>query len=99
MSLRTYNSSFFDISKALSEAYRVLKNDGVVIISIANGFLCLENQRIIPGLIIPGTEFVDIYRGFDMIKNLYVELINKGFINIQFFPTVVELFISAKVKK
>ena len=99
VSLRTYNSSFFDIEKAISEAYRVLKKDGVIIISIANGFLCPENQYIIPGLIIPGTEFVDIYRGFDMIKKLSAELSKKGFENIQLFPTTVELFLSAKVKK
>lgn len=99
ISLRTYNSSFFNIEKALSEAYRVLKKDGVIIISIANGFLCPEDKYIIPGLIIPGTEFVDIYRGFDMIRNLSAELSKKGFKNIQFFPTNVELFISAEAKK
>ena len=99
VSLRTYNSSFFDIEKAISEAYRVLKDDGVIIISIANGFLCPEKQYIIPGLIIPGTEFVDIYRGFDMIKKISVELSKKGFKNIQIFPTNVELFLSAEVNK
>ena len=99
ISLRTYNSSFFDIEKAISEAYRVLKKDGVIIISIANGFLCPDDKYIIPGLIIPGTEFVDIYRGFDMIKNLSAELSKKGFKNIQFFPTNVELFLSAEAKK
>lgn len=99
ISLRTYNSSFFDIEKAISEAYRVLKDDGIIIISIANGFLCPKEQYIIPGLIIPGTEFVDIYRGFDMIRELSTELLNKGFKNIQIFPTNVELFLSAKAKK
>lgn len=68
VSLRTYNSSFFNVKQAISEAYRVLKNGGSIIISIANGFLCPEDQYIIPGLIIPGTEFIDIYRGFDMVK-------------------------------
>ena len=99
VSLRTYNSSFFDIEKAISEAYRVLKKDGVIIISIANGFLCLEEKYIIPGLIIPGTEIIDIYRGFDMIRNLSAELSKKGFKNIQFFPTNIELFLSAEAKK
>lgn len=99
VSLRTYNSSFFDMKKSISEAYRVLQKDGVVIISIANGFLCPENKYIIPGLIIPGTEFVDIYRGFDMIKELFADLLKNGFEDIHFFPTNVELFLSAKVKK
>lgn len=77
----------------------MLKNGGSIIISITNGFLCPENQYIIPGLIIPGTEFVDIYRGFDMIKKLSTELRNNCFEDIRFFPTNVELFLSAKVKK
>lgn len=99
ISLRTYNSSFFNVKQALSEAHRVLKKDGSIIISIANGFLCPEDQYIIPGLIIPGTEFVDIYRGFDMIKKLSTELYNNCFEDISFFPTKVELFLSAKAKK
>lgn len=99
ISLRTYNSSFFNVKQAISEAYRVLKKDGIIIISIANGFLCPENQYIIPGLIIPGTEFVDIYRGFDMIEKVSRELWNNSFEDIQFFPTKVELFLTAKAKK
>ena len=99
ISLRTYNSSFFNIKQAISEAFRVLKKDGIIIISIANGFLCPEDQYIIPGLIVPGTEFVDIYRGFDMIEKLSRELCNNSFKDIQFFTTKVELFITAKAKK
>lgn len=48
---------------------------------------------------IPGTEFVDIYRGFDMIKKLSTELRNNCFEDIRIFPTNVELFLSAKAKK
>lgn len=99
ISLRTYNSSFFNIEQAISEAYRVLKKDRIIIISVANGFLCPEDEYIIPGLIIPGTEFVDIYRGFDMIKKLSTELCKNCFEDIQFFPTKAELFLSAKAKK
>lgn len=99
ISLRTYNSSFFNVKQAISEAHRVLKKDGIIIISIANGFLSPENQYIIPGLLIPGTEFVDIYRGVDIIKKLSTELCNNGFEDIKFFPTKVELFLTAKAKK
>lgn len=45
VSLRTYNSSFFDIGSAVSEAYRVLKNDAKIVISIANGFLCPKKKH------------------------------------------------------
>jgi ubiquinone/menaquinone biosynthesis C-methylase UbiE len=94
VSLRTYNSSFFDIKKAILEAYRVLKPNSVIIISIANGFLCPEQNCIIPGLIIPGTEFVDIYRGMDTIKLMHTEFIKVGFNNIQVFPTNTEIYLS-----
>lgn len=95
VSLRTYNSSFFNLKKALLEARRVLKEGGVIIVSIANGFLCAKKNCTIPGLIIPGTEFVDIYRGIDTIKIIHTELDSAGFKNIQIFPTVTEIYISA----
>lgn len=44
VSLRTYNSSFFDIKEAISEAHRVLKTDAVIIISVANGFCVRRNM-------------------------------------------------------
>lgn len=95
VSLRTYNSSFFDIKEALLEAYRVLKYNGVIIISVANGFLYSEQNCIIPGLILPGTEFIDIYRGMDTTKQICTELIHAGFKNIQIFPTNTEIYLSA----
>ncbi len=95
VSLRTYNSSFFDITEAITEAHRVLKSNAVIIVSVANGFLNPEQHCIIPGLIIPGTEFVDIYRGMDTIKSIRTELIQAGFKNIQFFSTETEIFLSA----
>ena len=98
VSLRTYNSSFFDIKKAIFEAHRVLKQDAIIIVSIANGFLCPEYKYIIPGLIIPGTEFVDIYRGFNMIKEIAIEFAKERFRNIQIFPTNGEIYISAIAK-
>lgn len=95
VSLRTYNSSFFDIKKSLIEAYRVLKSNSTIIISIANGFLCSERRCIIPGLILPGTEFVDIYRGMDTTQLIQAEFINVGFERIRIFPTNTEIYLSA----
>lgn len=95
ISLRTYNSSFFDINHAISEAYRVLKKDAIIIISIANGFLCSGEKRIIPGLIVPGTDFVDIYRGIDTVKLLHKNFVQIGFKNIQIFPTKTEIYLTA----
>lgn len=95
ISLRTYNSSFFDIKEAISEAHRVLKPGGAIIVSVANGFLCSDRHCIIPGLITPGTEFVDIYRGMDTIKLIHTEFIKVGFKNIQVFATNTEIYLSA----
>lgn len=95
ISLRTYNSSFFDIKKALREARRVLKPHSVLIISVANGFLFPERQCIIPGLIVPRTNFIDIYRGMDMINLIQTECNELGFNNFYKLPTETEIFLSA----
>lgn len=95
VSLRTFNSSFFDIKRAISEAHRVLKPNAIIIVSVANGFLCSIQHCIIPGLIIPGTEFVDIYRGMDTVKLMQKEFLQAGFNNVQLFPTNTELYLSA----
>jgi len=95
VSLRTYNSSFFNIKGAIFEAHRILKPNAAIIISVANGFLYPEKHCIIPGLIIPRAEFVDIYRGMDTAKLIYTELLHTGFRDVQLFPTNTEIFVSA----
>lgn len=99
VSLRTYNSSFFDVKKSLSEAYRVLKDEGAIILSIANGFLNNKENNIISGLIIPGLEFIDIYRGIDMVRNLSKEFSNNNFKNIQIHTTKEEIYLTAIINK
>lgn len=98
ISLRTYNSSFFDTALALSEAYRILANNGTIILSVANGFRCVNNS-IIPGLIIPNAEFVDIYRGLNLAKALKDECEKIGFSSINIYPTITEIYIIGKVVK
>lgn len=99
ISLRTFNSSFFDVKNAIKEAYRLLKNSSVIIISISNGFLDTRNKRSIPGIIIPKLNFVDLYRGLDMIRYLSNILLDFNFKDIELTPTNGELYISAKVNK
>lgn len=99
VSLRTYNSSFFDIKQAIKEAYRVLKPNSVIIISISNGFLNLKNKKIISGLRIPKLNFVDLYRGLDMIKSLSTFLVKFNFVDIELTQTNGELYLSARVNK
>jgi len=64
ISLRTYQSTYFDRNAALREAYRVVRQGGIVLLSIANGFL--EQGSIIPGLLIPGTAVVNRNLGFQI---------------------------------
>lgn len=99
VSLRTYNSSFFNKIQAIQEAKRVLKPKGKIIISIANGFLDITQKRVIPGLIIPGTEYVDIYRGIETINKLKIILIKNDFININIIPTDSEIYLTADCEK
>ena len=98
ISLRTYNSSFFNFSNALKESERVLIIIHIFLISIANGFINY-NFEIIPGLIIPHTEFVNIYIGLDTIRKLADELSLLGFIDIKYLPTTEEIYLFAKLKK
>lgn len=96
ISLRTFNSSFFDIDKALKEAKRILKEKSGIIISIANGFLS-SDSTIIPGLIIPGTEFVDIYKCLDTIKKLINIMSKLGFENFKVMPSNEEIYLLARL--
>lgn len=95
VSLRTYNSSFFDTSAAASEAHRVMKPSAVIIVSVANGFLYTRRGCVVPGLIIPGTEFVDLYRGMDTANLIGAELGGAGFKDVRMFPTSTEIYLSA----
>lgn len=99
ISLRTYNSSFFDIKEAIKEAYRVLKDNSVAIISISNGFLNQNEHKMIPGIIIPKLGFVDLYRGIDIVRTLSEILEENNFKDIEITPTDGEIYISAKTNK
>jgi hypothetical protein len=91
VSLRTYNSSFFDTTAAIREAHRVLKPEASIIVCVANGFLCTQRRCIAPGLILPGTNFVDLYRGMDTARRVRAELGHAGFRNTRVMPSTTEI--------
>ncbi|UKZ02743.1 class I SAM-dependent methyltransferase (plasmid) [Streptomyces viridifaciens] len=95
VSLRTYNSSFFDTSAAAREAHRVMKPGAVIILSVANGFLYTRRGCVVPGLIIPGTEFVDLYRGMETADLIGADLECAGFKDVRMLPTSTEIYLSA----
>lgn len=92
VSLRTYQSSFFDITKSIREVYRVLKPYGVVILSIANAFVG-ENGELIPGLVVPNTQFVDKNRPFELTERIRRHLSLMGFTSIGIRSGVSEIYI------
>lgn len=88
ISLRTFQSSLFDIPAAIREAQRVLKSNGIIVISIANGFVDLEDGRkkIVRGLLIPGIpsvpgsrRIVDKTTPKRIADNVYQKLEELGF--------------------
>jgi len=95
ISLRVYQSSFFDINKAIEEAYRVLKPEGCIILSVANGFIG-ENNEIIPGLVIPGSRIVDRNRPYTIADCIRRKLTLLNFNNIGIETGYGEIFIYAR---
>ena len=92
ISLMTYQSTFFDINKALNEAYRVLKKDGIIILSIACGFMKEENIYI-SGSINPLSERIDRNRPFDLVNMIRKQLINYNYSSVGIRTTPSEIFI------
>lgn len=95
VSFRTYQSSFFDINKAIEEAYRVLKPEGSIVISIANGFVG-ESNVIVHGLVIPGTRIVDTDRPYILAERIRKKLSILHFVNIGIQTGYGEIFIYAR---
>jgi pyrimidine deaminase RibD-like protein/SAM-dependent methyltransferase len=73
VSLRTFQSSYFGVTRALQEAYRVVRQGGIVLISIANGFLT-EESGVVPGLVIPRSNVVSRDRPFEVAEKIRKKL-------------------------
>lgn len=69
LSFRTYQSSYFDVGKAVREAYRVTRPGGLVLISVANGYLG-EDSVLVPGLVWPNTARVDRDRPYVVVDDI-----------------------------
>jgi pyrimidine deaminase RibD-like protein/SAM-dependent methyltransferase len=91
ISLRTFQSTYFDRNAALREAYRVVRQGGIVLISVANGFL--EQGSIIPGLLIPGTAVVDRNLGFEIAGQIRTRMSLLRFEEIGLCTSLDEIYI------
>ncbi len=78
LSLRTYQSTYFNIYSSLKEAKRVLKKNGAIIISIACGYLNEEND-IVYGLFNPHNGLLEKER-----PTLFVEDVIKYLKELEF---------------
>lgn len=94
ISLMTYQSTYFDIDKALIEAHRVLKCNGIIILSIARGYL--EEGVFIEGILNPQSNYVDRNRPYDLVEIIRKKLISFGYTSLGINTTPSEIFIYAK---
>lgn len=91
ISLRTYQSTYFDRNAAIREAYRIVRQGGVVILSVANGFL--EQGSLIQGLLIPGTSVVDRNLGFHIANQIRSRMALLNFEEIGMCTSLDEIYI------
>lgn len=99
VSLRTFQSSLFDVSAALNEARRVLKAKGKILVSIADGFLDCENgqMKIVRGLLMPGSHTaVDKNAGTEIAEGVASKMVKVGFRNVTTERSDTDIYILAE---
>ena len=94
ISLRTYQSTYFDIRGALREAKRVLKSNGVIILSVACGYIN-KNKEFIYGLFNPHSGFLDKDRPDLFLNTIKNELEQSNFKVVGIKKIPAEIFIYA----
>lgn len=97
VSLRTYQSAFFDIHASVSEAYRVLTPKGVVVISIANAYI--DGERFIKGLLPRGSKQVDHDLAHNIIQTVRRQLNNFDFEDVGVITGKAEEYVFARKQR
>ena len=95
VSLRTYQSTYFDRRSAIRSAWRVLKPGGAVVISIASAFLDWRHE-LLPGLLISGTTKIDPHLPFEIADEVRRGMVGTGFTDIHIVTTDTELLVAGR---
>ena len=95
ISTRVYQSTYFNIEKALYEATRVLKYRGLLILSISNGFLDAEDGSYIRGLLNADGLTIDNNKPKRYIERIEDKLKTLNYKKITIDECKSEIYISA----
>ncbi len=102
VSLRTYMSRLFDVTRALEEAVRVLRPDGGIVLSIANGYVVDEQGRsrqLVRGLTISGGDAVDTERPHVIASQIRRQLWDFGFENVGYLSSSTDVYVWGRAPK
>lgn len=99
LSLRTYQSSLFDVEGAVRQAYRVMKPGAGLVISIPNGFVERRGETIevIRGLLVPNSDrLMDPERPRQIALRITGALSRLGFEEIGIMERKVDTYIRGR---
>lgn len=80
VSLRTYQSAFFDIQESIRQAYRTMAPGGIFIVSISNAYV--EGNIFVKGILPHGSKVVDLNYGPDLANKIRHSLTKHNFEDI-----------------
>lgn len=96
LSLRTFQSSLFDMPSAVRQAHRVLRSGGGFLVSLPSGYVDVASDgtiQVVPGLLVPGTTYVDRARPRRIADAILQELEHLMFERIGFHQRETDLYI------
>lgn len=99
VSLRTYMSRLFDVRSAVTEAVRVLRPDGFIVLSIANGYVEVGpdgRPYVIRGLKIPGSYRTDPEEPHHVMRRVRRVLWDFGFQDVSYESSVSDVYLWAR---